>query len=123
MAGKENEQNETSVLQKTLDYLTERYHNLHIRIGGDPTRGMKGLEDRVGDLEIFRDRWNPKLEGNGKPPLMQRIQTIEDWQAKKDKVEHQKIADSRDIRIAIYLMVISSLWNIFGDWIKTSLGL
>lgn len=66
MSNAETPQNETSVLQRTIDYLTGRYENLHTRIGGDPTRGIEGLEDKVGKLEIFRDRWTPKLEGNGK---------------------------------------------------------
>ena len=114
---------ETTALQRSLDWLTDRYENLHVRIGGDTTRGIEGLEDKVGKLEIFKERWTPKLEGNGKKPLMVRLEAVEDWQAKKDKMENQKIIDNRDMRIAIILMVISSFWNIFGDWIKIQLGI
>lgn len=114
---------ETTALQKTLDWLTDKYENLHTRVGGDPTRGIAGLEDKVTALQIFVERWTPKLEGNGKKPLMTRLEAVEDWQAKKDKMDNQKITDNRDIRIAIMLMVVSSLWNIFGDWVKSSIGL
>ncbi len=114
---------ETTALQNTLNWLTERYENLHIRIGGDPTRGIKGLEDKVTDLETFKERWTPKLEGNGKKPLMVRLEAVEDWQEKRDKAENQKIADNRDMRIAIIMMIVSSIWNVFGDVIKKYFGL
>lgn len=120
---REGPMKETTALQNTLNWLSERYENLHIRVGGDPTRGIRGLEDKVTDLENFKERWTPKLEGNGKKPLMVRLEAVEDWQAKKDRADNQKIADNRDMRIAIILMVVSSFWNIFGDWIKQSLGL
>ncbi len=120
---REGQMKETTALQRSLDWLTDRYENLHIRIGGNPLTGVEGLEDKVTKLEIFKDRWTPKLEGNGKKPLMVRLEAVEDWQAKRDKSENQKIADNRDMRIAIILMVVSSFWNVFGDWVKESLGL
>lgn len=54
---------------------------------------------------------------------MQRLQTVEDWQAARDKAEKRRTDDNRDMRVAIILMVVSSLWNIFGDWISRQLGL
>lgn len=118
-----HKESETTALQKTLDWLTDRYENLHVRVGGDPTRGIVGLEDKVTAIDIFIARWMPKLEGNGKKPLMTRLEAVEDWQEKRDKIENQKVTDNRDIRIAIALMVLSSLWNVFGDWVKSSIGL
>lgn len=114
---------ETSALQQSMDTLKDVYNDLRVRVGGNPLTGAEGLEDKVSKHSVILDRWLPKIDGNGKKGIFARVEAVEDWQEKKDKAENRKVEDNRDMRIAIILMVLSSLWNIFGDWISSKLGL
>jgi hypothetical protein len=110
------------VIDARLTENEKKTENLHLRVGGSP--GQAGLEDKVIDifsrlssLEFWRNAWIPRLEGNGKKPLMQRVDALEDWQNKRDNEVKERRSDQNSIKIAIFLMIVSSLWDIVRDFI------
>ena len=110
------------VLEERLKAAEKVADDIQARVIGHP--GATGLEDKVIDilsrissLEFWRNMWIPRLEGNGKKPLMQRVDELETWQNNRDKEVQEKRSDQRSIKLAIILMIVSSLWGIIKDFI------